>query len=353
MWLRFERHFIYPTYLPIVIVIASFLLAFTIIGLVFIFTGISPVEAYKYFFLASFADWYCISELLVKTTPLLFTGLAVLVALKMHLWNIGAEGQLFMGAFGATWAAYTFSNVPTPILVPIVMLAGMATGALWGLIPALLKIKLNVSEVLTSLLLNYIAISWVLHLIYGTWGDPLFAGFPQTPEYVGAAKLPQFFGTRVHLGLVFGLVLAAVLFIVMKKTTWGYEIDAIGACPEAANYAGMHINRDTILTFLLSGAIAGLAGMSEIAGLQHKLQPTGVSSGYGYIGIIIAWLSNGNPIIVILVAVVTAVIFIGVDMLQIVYGLSSGLVMVFEGTILIFLLAGNFFTKYKLRIIRS
>ncbi len=318
-------------------------------SLVFWLNGAPPLEAYKEMFIGAFGDGYALSETLVQTTPLLFTGLAVSLTLRTLLWNIGAEGQFFMGAMGATWAAQTFSGLPPWVLIPLLMVCAIIAGGLWGLPPAILKTKLQVNEILTTLLLNYVAIFYVNYFLYGPWKDPRYPGFPQTPRYPDAAILEQYFNTRLHAGILVGIVLAIILYVVYKKTTWGYEIQVIGRSRKTANYAGINVNRNIILVLILSGAIAGLGGMLQISGLQHKLRLGGISNNYGYTGIIIAFLANGNPLAVILVALFMGALLVGGDSLQITMGFGKGVVVMFEGMVLFFVLAGESLKRYKIR----
>lgn len=350
MNIRFEKRLTYPKLLIPIILIISIISSFIVMGVVFIVISIDPLAAYREIYLGAFEDWYTFSEVLVKATPLIFTGLAVALALKMRLWNIGAEGQLYMGAFGATWAAQTFNNLPGSILLPLVIVCGLAAGVFWGLIVGFLKERLNVNEILTSLLLNYVAMFWVDYLVYGPWRDPRVPGFPITEFFVRGARFPQFLNTRLHPGLLIALVLAVILWVVIEKTKWGYEIKATGESQEAARSAGMNIRRNIIFVFMICGGLAGLAGMSEIAGIQHKLQPGGISSGYGYMGIIIGWLANANPLGVVIVSFITAAILVGADSLKITMQVSSDMVLVLIGTIMFFLLIGNFFCRYSIRI---
>ena len=352
MKIRFEKRLTYPAFLSPLILVLSLICSFIVMGVVFCLIGVDPLAAYREIYLGAFEDWYTISEVLVRATPLIFTGLAVAVALKMRLWNIGADGQLFMGAFGATWAAQTFCGLPWPALIPLVIICGMAAGAFWGLIVGFLKERLDVNEILTSLLLNYVAVSLVHHYIYGPWRDPLVPGFPITARFVPSACFPQFFDTRLHLGLILAIAIAVILWVVIEKTKWGYEIRSAGESAGAAEYAGINVRRNIIIVFLLSGALAGMAGVSEIAGVHHKLQPGGISTGYGYTGIIIAWLANANPLGVIIGALLTGAIFIGADNLKITMGVSSDMVMVFIGTIMFLLLIGDFFKKFRIKITR-
>ena len=353
MWrLKIEKRLSYNKWLDYFVPVASMVLALIAGSFVFWINGANPFEAYKEMFVGAFGDGYAWSETLVQATPLLFTGLAISLTLRTLLWNIGAEGQFFMGAMAATWAAQYFSQQPPWILIPLLMLSAMVAGGLWGLPPAILKTKLKVNEILTTLLLNYVAIFFVNYLLYGPWKDPMYPGFPQTPRYPDAAILTQYFNTRLHTGILIGLVVAVILYILYKKTGWGYKIQVIGQSRKTAKYAGIRVNRNIIRVLVISGAIAGLGGMLQISGLQHKLRLGGISNNYGYTGIIVAFLANGNPLAVILVALFMGALIVGGDSLQITMGFGKGVVHMFEGMVLFFILAGESLKRYKLRWVK-
>ncbi len=351
--LKIEKRLSSNKVLDRLIPIISISLALIAGSVVFWINGASPLTAYKEMFMGAFGDGYALSETLVQTTPLLFTGLAISLTLRTLLWNIGAEGQFFMGAMGATWAAQYFSDLPPWILIPTLMIVSMIAGGLWGLPPAILKTKLKVNEILTTLLLNYVAIFFVNYLLYGPWKDPRYPGFPQTPRFPDAAILPQYFNTRIHAGILVAIVIAVILYVLYKKTGWGYKIQIIGQSRKTATYAGIRVNRNIIRVLVISGAIAGLGGMLQISGLQHKLRLGGISNNYGYTGIIIAFLANGNPLAVILVALFMGALLVGGDSLQITMGFGKGVVHIFEGMVLFFVLAGESLKRYKIRWIKN
>lgn len=324
----------------------SVLLALLLGALIIKLSGFNPGIAYREMLNGAFGSWYAISETLVKAIPLMLCALGVGFAFKTVLWNIGAEGQLYMGAWAAGWVALSFPQGQSWWLIPLMMLAGFLAGALWGLIPGILKASLNVSEIITSLLLNYVAILWVDYFVYGPWKDPKGYGFPFTPYFGQGAWLPTFFGTRVHLGILFALLSALIIYFLLKSTRLGYEIRVIGENPQAAKYAGMNIFRTIIVVFIVSGGLAGLAGMSEVSGVIHRLQHA-ISPGYGYTAIIIAWLSRLNPLATLLVSILFGGLLVGGFSVRSI-GLSESLVYVIQGIILFLLLAGDLLTRYRL-----
>ena len=320
---------------------------------IFLFAGANPLNAYLVMFKGGFGNWFLFSEVLVKAIPLIFTGLAVALAARMLLWNIGCEGQLvFGGIFAAGTALFLGKHLPGPLVIPALIGAGFLGGALWALIPALLKARWEVNEIITTLMLNYVAVIFMEHLYFGPWRDPMGRGFPGTAMFEQLAWLPRFFHTRVHLGLFIALAAAGILFLVLMKTKWGYRIGVIGRSLKAARYAHIDFNRQRIIVLLLSGGLAGLAGMCEVCGIHMRLQQ-GLAVGYGYDGIIIAFLAGLNPLAVPVVAVILGALIVGGDQLQTALHLPSSISLVLEGTILLAILASTFFSTYRVKLLRS
>lgn len=318
------------------------------LGAVFLaVTGYNPAKIYSAMFAGAFGSRYGVSETVVKAIPLMLSGLGVALAFRMLLWNIGAEGQLYMGAFAASWVALSHPEWPKPLLLTAMVLAGAVAGGLWGLLPAIPRAYLGVNEVITSLLLNYVAIYWVDYLVYGPWKDPQGYNFPLTPPFSPSAQLPVLGSTRVHLGLVFALVAAAGLYLVLRRLKWGYEIRVIGESPLAARYAGMNIARNILLVMFISGGLAGLAGMAEVSGITHRLQH-GISPGYGYTAIIVAWLSKLSPVAIVGVSFLLSALLVGGYSVQ-TSGLPAATVSMLQGAILFFVLGGDILINYRLK----
>lgn len=323
----------------------SVLLALFTAGVIMLFAGVNPLQAYTGMLQESLGSVYGISETLLKSTPLIFTGLGVSLAFRMNLWNIGAEGQLQMGAIGAAWVGL-YSGIQGILILPVMFLAAAIFGGLWAGIAGFLKAKFRVNEIIVTLLMNYIAIACVSYLVYGPWKDPDGFNFPITAQIDTFARLSHLFGTRLHTGFILALLLVFVMYILMEKTLWGYEIKVIGNNTNAAKYAGIKIDRTIIGVLFLSGALAGVAGFSEVAGVQFRLQE-GMSTGYGYTAIIVAWLAGRSALGVLAVSVIMSVILVGGDSLQILMGLPVAFVNLFQGLILFFLLASEFFINNK------
>lgn len=366
MGLRLEKRMEPSRAANILVPILSVVLALLAGAVLLWLAGVSPLETYRAMLEGAFGSAYAISETLVRATPLMLTGLAVSIAFRMLFWNIGAEGQLAMGAFAAAGVALflpeAIPGLPGWTLLPLMILAAFAAGAAWGLIPASLKAFLGVNEIITTLMLNYVAILWIQYLYYGPWKDPQGFGFPGTAPFPEAAWLPRLKDTpwlpqivdtgRVHYGLGLAILAAILIWIVLDRTRWGYEIKVIGENPRAARYAGISIVRNILLVMILSGGLAGLAGFSQVSAVSHRLQQ-GIVVGDGYTAIIVAWLARLNPFGVLLVALLLAGLFVGGDQIQITMGLPASVALVLQGAILFFVLGGNFFTQYRIRWVSS
>lgn len=325
--------------------VAGLVTALLIFAVVLLLFGKNPIQAYSDIFSQTLGSRYGLSEVLVKMIPLLLCALAVLVPARLGLVNVGGEGQIYLGAWLATWGALTFSHLPQFVALPLVILLGFIGGGLWAAIPAFLRAKGWLNEVISTLLLNYVAIQFVNYFIYGSWRDPESANFPQTIQFAAAYRLPQFFGTRVHLGLLLGVVAAVLIFLVLRYTQWGYAMRAIGGNPGAANRHGFPIMRYLVLSMIIGGGLAGLAGVGEIMAIQGRLRPA-FSPGYGYIGFLISWLAGHNPVGAVIMAFVLAVIALGGDTLQITQGVPFSTVNILMASIL-FVVLGDFFRGRK------
>lgn len=331
--------------------VISFVVSLLIGALLLLASGADPLITYAAMLRGTFGSSYSISETLVKAIPLMLTGLGVAIAFRMQFWNIGAEGQLVLGGVAAAWVALFLNGVlPDALLLPAALLAGMAAGAAWAGIPAGLKAYLGVDETLTSLMLNYVAILMASNLYYGPWRDPQGFGFPGTAQFPPAAWLPRLWG-RAHWGLIFAAIAALMLWFILNRTRWGFELKIIGENKTAARYLGINIARNILLALLLSGALSGLAGACEVTAVARRLQH-GLAMGYGYTAIIVAWMAQLNPIAVPFVAVLMGALLVGGDQVQMRMGLPASMGLVLQGMILFPMLAGSLFTDYRLRIIR-
>jgi len=346
-----------PRWLPAAISLGAVVLALIIGAVILALAGGNPLAAYAQIARSSFGGIDVFSDTLVKATPLILVGLACTLAFRMRLWNIGAEGQFFMGAWGASAVVLLpliSAETSRWLAIPLMIVAGMAAGALWGFIPGFLKARYSVNEIISTLMLNYIAIAWNDFFIFGVWSE---GGFQQSAAFPKSAWLPRltdyarqvrgFSGLTLHLGLLFALFAAVVVWLILNRSRWGYEIRLIGDNKRAAEYAGVPIKRQIVLVMMLSGALAGLAGMSEISGVVHRLQGQ-ISPGYGFTGIIVAWLAKLNPFAVILVAILFGALILAGREIQ-----PSGIPKLIQGIVLMCLIASDFLLRYRIRLRRA
>ncbi|HPH97232.1 MAG TPA: ABC transporter permease [Anaerolineaceae bacterium] len=345
-----------PFWLSPLLSLVAVLIALFIGGILLSLAGADPILSYQHIFKASFGDWYVFSDTLQKATPILLVTLACILAFRMRIWNIGAEGQFFLGAWGASLIVLLPvlpEDSPSWLFYLVMALSGMFFGALWGFVPGFLKAKFQVNEIITTLMMNYIAISWNNYFIFSVWSEggfqmtrmfPKNAWLPRLGDF--AAQIPFFRGMTTHMGLLVGIVAAVVIWYILFRSPWGYEIRLIGDNPKAAKYAGISITRNTVLVMMLSGALAGLAGMSEISGTVHRLQGA-ISPGYGFTGVIVAWLAKLNPFAAILASILFGALILAGREIQ-----PSGIPKMIQGVILVCLIASDFFMRYNIRIER-
>lgn len=342
----------YPLFTSFLAVVIALILGGVIIAVV----GGNPFASYAHIARASLGSVGVFSDTLVKATPLILVSLAASVAFRMRLWNIGAEGQFFLGAFGAS-AVVLIPLLPETasrwLYIPFCIVAGIVMGALWGFIPGFLKAKYNVNEIISTLMMNYIAVQWNNYFIYAIWTDGGFqmskmfttnAWLPRLTDY--AASIPWLRGLTVHLGFILAIIAAVLVWFILFRSRWGYEIRLIGDNPQAARYAGINITRNTILVMMFSGGLAGLAGMSEITGVVHRLQGA-ISPGFGFTGIIIAWLSKLNPLVVVPVSILFGALILAGREIQ-----PSGIPKLIQGIILVSLIASDYLLRYSVVITR-
>lgn len=319
-------------------------MSFVLFGLILLLIGKDPIQSYRDIFASTLGSPYGLSEVIVAMTPVLMTGLAVAIPSKIMLINVGAEGQLYIGAAFATWGALTFSSLPAWLLIPLMILLGMLGGALWAFIPAYLKSIGLVNETITSLLMNSIAPKIIGFLIFGFWHSAMDTN--KTANFVPAARLPSFFGTRVNLGVVIGLVLLIAFWLFMKYSRWGLEMKAIGGNPQSARRNGIPLKTYIILIFCAGGAIAGLAGMVQASG-YYGLMLTNFSIGWGFMGFLISWLVDGDPFGILIMSFLISLIYSGGNLLQITSGVPYSIINILLALTLFIVLARPTFNRGK------
>ena len=360
MNLRIERRLEQPRWLTVAVPVGSLVLAFAVMSLVLLVTGHAPGHTFSRLLVNGFGSSGALSNTFTSATPLAFTGLAAAVAFRMQLFNIGGEGQLYFGAIGGAAAALVLGNTATPVLILAMILGGALCGAAWAAIPGLLRAFLKTNEIITSLMLNYVAGLIITYLIFDShsyWrASSGFEAsvFPQGKDLPAHANWWAF-GTHtvVPFGFVLAIVLALLLWVLYARTRFGFEVKVIGDSWRAARYAGMRTGRKIVAVMMLSGAIAGIGGASQDGDFRHLLDPKGLTAaGYGYTGIVVAALGRYNPFAVVLVA------FLIGGLQNAGYALQgadfpAGLVGVMQGLILFCALGGELLTRYRVRFART
>jgi len=312
-----------------------FLVALAAYAAVLLMAGKDPIKAYIDTFSFTLGSWYGFSEMVVRMIPLLLTAVAVALPSRLGLINVGGEGQLYMGAWLATWGAITFTSLPQAAFIPLLIVLGFLGGGAWASIAGFFRARGLVNETITTLLMNYVAPLIVGFSVYGSWRSRELgaSAFPQSPAFPSAARLPQFFGTRVHLGLVLALLALVLYWFVVERTKWGLKMRAIGGNPEAARRVGIPIGKYIVVVMFVAGGIAGLAGMAEVSALFGRLR-AGFSPGYGFVGFLVSWLSNGSPLGILVMSFVLAIVFSGGSLLQITQGVPFAAIDVLMAIIL-------------------
>jgi general nucleoside transport system permease protein len=324
---------------------------FVIGALLLAATGHNPAAAFSAMLRGSFGSRLAFASTLDKAVPIGLCAIGISLAYRGGLWNIGAEGQLYFGAFAAAGVGLSLSEAtPHALGVSVVLLAGFAAGAAWAALAAAAKVWLGVNEILSTLMLNYVAILWVDYLVSGPWADPVTISFPFSPPLPDAARLPPPFA-GIDLAGVIALVAAAALFAVDRGLRWGYELRISGDARRAAAYGGIRASTITASALVLAGALAGLAGAIEVAGATGRLQ-SGLSPGYGFIGILVAWLARGSPLGIVLASIVYAGLLNGGFSLQ-VSGVPSAIGTVLQAVLLLCILTTFSLGRYRLRIISA
>ncbi|ATG36570.1 ABC transporter permease [Phaeobacter piscinae] len=327
----------------------ALLATFAIAALLAQIAGGEPLSIFGLILTGAFGSKFALLETLNRATPLIFTGLAIAVAFRAKLWNIGAEAQLYAGAVITVVLGTGALSLPAPLLLPLLGLAAMVAGAALLLGPALLKTRLGVDEVVTTLLFNFIFLLFVSYLLEGPLKDPMGMGWPKSPRLSPEARLPRVVdGLRLHWGFALALISAVAIWVINTRTTLGYEMRAVGQNAEAARFAGIPVTRVILKTALLSGGLAGLAGYSEVAGLKGALT-LDLSPGFGYTGIVVAMLALLHPLGVVFAALFVAAIFVGADSMSRAAGVPSYLADIMLASALLLMVLAILLSKFRLR----
>jgi general nucleoside transport system permease protein len=354
MHIALERRAERSTTIAIASPLIAIALTLVTMAILFAILGKNPITALGVYFIEPLTDLHSLSEIAVKATPLVMIAVGLALCYIANVWNIGAEGQFLMGAVCGSWIAVKTQGTDAGAWVlPAMLVAGAVGGALYALIPAICKVRFGASEILTSLMLVYVADLFLDYLVRGPWRDPNGFNFPTTAEFDSVATVPTLFtDERMHFGSVIALIVVMIATVLLGRTIMGFEIRVVGAAPRAARFAGFDADRLVIVTFLISGALAGLAGIIEVAGPVGHLQP-GISPGYGFTAIIVAFLGRLNPIGILVAGLFLALTFIGGENAQISMKVPLDLTKVFQGILLFYVLACDSLILYRFRLVTS
>lgn len=330
----------------------AFLLTVVAGAIMFALLGVNPVKALYTYFISPVTQVWQLHELAIKAAPLILIAVGLSVCYKANIWNIGAEGQFILGGIVGSIIPVMYPGFEGPFVLPLMLLFGMVGGAAYAAIPAFLKARFNTNEILTSLMLVYVAQLLLDWMVRGPWRDPKGFNFPQTVLFSDAATLPQIFpdSGRANWGFVFALVAAVLVWILMSKTLKGFEVRVLGSSPRAGRFAGFGFNKMVFFAFMLSGALAGLAGISEVSGAIGQLQPS-ISPGYGFAAIIVAFLGRLNPLGIVAAGLVLGLTYLGGEAAQTALGISDKVARVFQGMLLFFVLGCDTLIHYRIRLV--
>lgn len=314
-------------------------------GLFLAIAGFNPFSTLVSLADGAFGTAKRIEETIEFAIPLVITSLGISLAFRMKFWNIGAEGQICMGALAASYFALFHADWPLIVLYPAMILGALIAGAAWAAIPALFKVKWGTNETLVTLMFNYIALKYIEYLQYGPWKDPKAGGFAKIAMFDPKVLLPKVLG--INIGWIIALVLIVVMYIFSTRSKAGYRIQVVGESVDTAKYAGINVPRTMVITVCVGGALAGLTGMIQATGVERSLN-INLSAGYGYTAIITAWLAKLNPIAIGIVCVLFAALLQGGEFIQTAYNIPNAAAQVFQGLILLFVLGCEFFMRYQI-----
>lgn len=344
---------IFEALLPVFATVAALLVG----GIMLLILKINPLTAYSALIQGAFGSWNAFAETLVKATPLLLVGIGICISYRGNVVNIGGEGQMIMGAILSTWIALTFTNLPGWLMILIGMLAGVVGGSIWGGIPGLLKAYFNVNEILSTVMMNAIAVQIMNYLLRGPMIDPVQAKassqIPQTARLVEAYRLPRLAPTRLHLGLLIAIILAVMVYILLWRTTLGYRIRAVGQNQPASRYGGIDVKRNIVYALLFSGAFAGLAGAMQVFGVNYRMITDGSATGFtgnaGFNGIVAALFGQLHPLLTIPASVLFGSLLVGANSMQRAVQVPSSLITALNGLVVVFVVSSEVLRKFQQR----
>lgn len=324
---------------------AAIVMALTAASFLIIILGHNPFSVYTSMINGAFGSSYRVIETFRKSIPLIIASLGIALAFRLRFWNIGAEGQILMGAFGASCFALYMPNLNTFILLPLMAIGGIVCGGIWGAIPAYFRAKFRTNETIFTLMMNYVALKIITYLQYGPWKDPAALGFPKIPTFTKNGVLPDLFG--LHIGWIIALILVAVMHLMVNHTKRGFEINVVGESENTGRYAGMNVQKIIIVTIFISGGLCGLCGMIEASGVDRSLSVE-ITKGVGYTAIITSWLGRLRAPVIAVVCVLFAAMVQGGTFIQMSYQIPQSAAQILQGLILFFVLGSEFFIRYKI-----
>lgn len=339
--------------LPVFATLAALLVG----AVMLLFLKVNPIEAYLSLWDGAFGSANSLAETLVKATPLLLVALGICISFRGNVINIGGEGQMIVGAILATWVGLTFTNLPGWVIISVAMLTGFLGGAIWGGVPGFLKAYFNVNEILSTVMMNAIAVQLMNFLLRGPMIDPaqaeLASKIPQTARLIETFRLARLAPTRLHLGVLIAVILAILVYVLLWRTTIGYRIRAVGHNPHAARYAGINVKRYIVLSLLLSGAFAGLAGAIQVYGVNYRMITDGSASGFtgsaGFNGIVAALFGQLHPILSIPASILFGALLVGANKMQRVVQVPSALVIALNGLVVVFVVSSEIWRRKRQR----
>ncbi|MDH6235121.1 ABC-type uncharacterized transport system permease subunit [Mesorhizobium soli] len=323
-------------------------------AIMFSMLGKSPLDALYYYFVDPLREVWSLHELAIKAAPLILIAVGLSVCFLSNNWNIGAEGQFIAGALAGSILPVMYPDFQSWVVLPLMLIMGMMGGAAYAAVPALLKTRFNTNEILTSLMLVYVAQLFLDWVVRGPWRNPAGMNFPETRDFHQYAILPEIWSAsgRAHWGFVFALVAAVIVWFMLTRTLRGFEVKVLGQSPRAGRFAGFSSSQMVFFAFIVSGALAGLAGISEVSGAIGQLRPT-ISPGYGFTAIIVAFLGRLNPLGIIAAGLILALSYLGGEAAQISIGVSDKVVRAFQGLLLFFVLGADTLIHYRIRFVGS
>ena len=353
MRIRFEKRREPSRLMQAVTPVVAVLLTMAIGAVIFEAIGYDGPRAVKEIFFTPVVASYKWPDVARRAAPLILIALGLCMGNRAKVWNIGAEGQYIVGALAGAGVAFLTENLAGWWILPLMVLAGIVGGALWAAIPAFLKTRYRVNEILSSLMLVYVALQLLNYLVTGPWKDPNGHNFPQTPPLTAAQQLPHVLpGTAIPPGLVVAIVLTLVFWLLTTRSVYGFSVRTVGAAPSAARYGGFDASRTVWTTLMISGGMAGLAGILEVASQLGQIN-LGFPSGYGFTGIIVSFLGRLNPIGVFLAGLILAVTYVGGQVAQTAVHVPEATAGIFQATMLFFILASDILVRYRVRVIRE